>query len=787
MRLLDRKLLRDLRNLRGQILAVGLVMACGLAMMIMTRSLVISLEENRDDYYEAHRFGDVFARLTRAPDSLAPRIAAIAGVDAIETGIARYVTLDIPQLDEPAVGLINSLPDRGEKVLNRLFLRSGRLPEGGGRREIAVSEPFAEAHGLKPGDSVTAVLYGHRMVLQITAIVISPEFVFESRPGAALPDHRTFGVFWMRYTELASAFDMDGAFDSVSLRIAPTASEQAILASLDLLLEPFGGRKAFGRENHPSHVRVRDEINTTRMLALAYPVIFLGVAVFMINAVMNRQVALQRDQIAILKAFGFTNAQVGLHYLKFSLAIVVVGTSLGTIGGILVGRNLVQLYQQFFKFPSLDFILDGNSIVVATIVSAVAAVAGVAGAVRRAVRLSPAEAMRPEPPAVFRRALLERLGLSRWFAQSFRMSLRNIERKPMQAAFTTLALAMAAGLLVIPNAFRDGIDYILNYQWDLLQRQTATLVLTEPGPRRVLHDLEALPGVRTAEPFRSAAVELRSGHVVRRVTITGLESTARLQRILDPNSRQITFVPGTFAVSKALADTLGISVGDPVGFRSLDGNRVRETVVLTALAEDFAGVAGYMEIGTLNRLLADGDRVSGAHVLVAGDSWQQFMRAIKDTPGVGAVAVKDSLRAAFRKTTAESMGIIQKIYLVFATIVAFGIVYNGARISLSERARELATLRVIGFSRGEVGAVLIGELVILTLIALPLGLILGSFAAGGITSLVNTEAVRIPLVLDRSNYAFAVMVVLIATSLSALWAARKINQLDLVGVLKAQD
>jgi putative ABC transport system permease protein len=787
MSLLDRKLIRDLRHLRGQILSVGLVMACGLAMMIMSRSLVVSLEENRDAYYEEHRFAHVFANLTRAPDSLAGEIAKIPGVAAVETSIARYATLDIPGIVEPAVGLINSLPDIGEKSLNRLFLRVGRLPESGGRREVVVSEPFAEANKLRPGDSVAAVIYGRRQVLRITGIVLSPEFVFESRPGAALPDNKTFGVFWMPYTELATAFNMDGAFDSVSIRLQPGASEPAVLAALDLLLAPYGGRRAFGRDNHPSHVRVRDEIETTKVLSLAYPLIFLSVAVFMINSVMNRQVALQRDQVAILKAFGFTNRQVGMHYMKFSLAIVLVGTSLGTLGGVALGQGLVKLFRQFYRFPSLDMFLDGGAIFAAAIACALAAIAGVSGAVRKAIRLAPAEAMRPEPPAHYRKALLERLGLNRLFAQSFRMSLRNIERKPVQALLTSLALAMATGLMVIPNSFRDGIDYVLNHQWDLLQRQTATLVLVEAGPARVVHDFENMPGVVIAEPFRSMPIELRAGHRVRRVSITGLQPGAELNRVMDADARRIPVGPGTFTISTSLAEALGVAAGATVEVRALEGRRIKTEVLITSLAEDFAGIAAYMELDSLNALLGDGDRVSGAHVLVAADSWEAFMQAVKETPQIGAVAVKESLRQAFRETTAQSMGIIQKIYLVFATTVAFGIVYNGARISLSERGRELATLRVIGFSRGEVGAVLVGELALLTLAALPLGLVLGSGAAAAITRLVNTEFIRMPLVLTPSNYAFAVLVVLVATALSALWASRRINQLDLVGVLKAQD
>lgn len=784
---LDRKLLRDLRHLAGQGIAVALVMACGLAMMIMTRSLIVSLESTRDAFYARTHFAEVFAALTRAPLALGARLAELPGVATVQTGIARYVTLDVPALAEPAVGLINSLPDFGEPALNRLHLRTGRFPAGTGRREVVVSEPFADAHRLRPGDTVAAILNGRKLDLRIVGIVLSPEFVFESRPGAALPDNRTFGVFWMGYTELATAFNLDGAFNHVAVTLAPGASADAVVAEIDRLLEPYGGRGAYDRELHPSHARLRDEIAQMHVLAVAYPIVFLGVAAFMTNAVLSRQIALQREQIAILKAFGYSNAQVGWHFLKFALAIVVVGTALGAVGGVLLGRDLVDLYHQFFRFPRLEFRLAGGALLAAGLVSALAATVGVAGAVRRAVRLPPAEAMRPEPPATYRRALLERLGIDRWFSQSLRMALRNLERKPFHALLTCGALALATGIMVIPNAFRDGIAYVLDFQWDLLQRQNATISLVEPGPARAVHDLRNLPGVTAAEPFRSAPVELRAGHRTRRVSLTGLQDGSELNRVIDRHHRQVRLAGDGVVLSAKLGEVLELRVGDTVHVRALEGARTERTVRVAGFAEDFAGTSAYMELDALNRLLGEGDRTSGAHLRVNAAQWEDFLAAVKDTPRAAGIAIKETLRESFRETTARSMGLIQTVYLIFATTVAFGIVYNSARISLSERARELATLRVIGFTRGEVAAVLVGEIVVLTLVALPVGLVLGVLGTDALLRTVDNEFIRLPFVLTPSNLAFAVLVVVVATTLSALWAARKLNQLDLVGALKAQE
>ena len=784
---LDRKLWRDLRRMKGQAVAVALVMACGLAMMIMTRSLIHSLESTRREYYEANRFAEVFAYLKRAPNAIVTRAAAIPGVATVQAALSVQVTLDIPGLDEPASGNVLSLPDLGPPELNRLYLRSGRWLAPGSRGEVLVGEAFAEANHLRPGDTIAMLLHGKREQVRIAGIVLSPEFIFESRPGAALPDNRTYGVFWMPYKELAAAFDLDGAFNYLSLTLAPGASERPVIDELDQLLKPYGGRSAYGRADHPSHVRVSDEIRVLHILSIGFPIVFLSVAAFMTNAVLSRLLALQREQIAILKAFGFTNHEVVVHYLKFAFVIVAGGTVLGGLGGIALGHRLVVMYHMFFRFPELAFRLDQTAFPLALIVSAAAATAGVFSAVRRAARLPPAEAMRPEPSASYRPALMERTGIAHFLSHTFRIAIRNLERKPTQALFTIAGLALATGILIVPNAFRDGVTQIMDFQWDVVQRQDLTLGLVEPDSDRVRHLFRQLPGVLMVEPARSAFVRINYGHQHRQLAIQGLPENSQHGRVIDQLTRQIQLPPQGLVVSTKLAEVLGARVGDLLLVEVLEGKRPVRTVPLVALAEDFSGMTAYMDLHALNRLLGEGDVISGASFTIDAACRGKFLRALKGIPQVSWVAIKDSLRENFRQTTAASIGLIQTIYLVFATVVAFGVVYNNARISLAERARELATLRVIGFSRREVGTVLVTELVILALLAVPLGLLLGTGFAHEILRQVNTETVRLPLVLTANNYAFAVLVVTVASTFSALAVLRKLNQLNLVGVLKAPE
>jgi putative ABC transport system permease protein len=784
---LDRKLLRDLSRMKGQAVAVSLVMACGLAMLIMARSLIFSLDSTRQEYYEAHRFAEIFAALKRAPNSLLSRITEIPGVAAAQAGISVQATLDVAGLDEPASGDVRSLPDFGPPELNRLYLRTGSWLAPGSRGEVLVSEAFAEANSLRPGDKLSMLLHGRRQEFQIAGLVLSPEIIFEARPGASLPDNRTFGTFWMPYKEIATAYNLYGAFNHLALTLAPDAQPRAIIAEVDRLLQPYGGRGAYGRADHPSHIRVSDEIQVLRTLSIGFPLVFLSVAAFMVNAVLTRLLSLQREQIAILKAFGFSNRNIVLHYLKFAFVMVVAGTIFGTAGGIALGNRLVRMYHMFFRFPDLHFRFNRTAAVIALGVAAGAATLGVFSAVRRAAKLPPAEAIRPEPPADFRPSFLERTGIARLFSHSFRIATRNLERRPLQAFFTVAGLALATAILIVPNCFRDSVNVLLGFEWDVVQRQDMNLGLVEPVSAKAQHLMAQLPGVIAAEPFRGAAARIRNGSRSRQLGISGTPADTRHSRVVDANYQEIPLPPQGLVVSTKLAEVLDAKVGDNLIVEFLEGRRLVRSVPLVAVSEDLTGIAAHMDLPALNRLLGEGDAINGATFTLDMARRAEFLHALKDIPSVSWVGIKASLRENFQKTTAASIKLIQSIYMVFAIVVAFGVVYNNARISLAERARELATLRVIGFSEREVGAVLITELVILALAAVPIGLLLGTGFAKGIVTAVNTETVRLPVVFTTANYAFATSVVAVASAISALVVLRRLKQLNLIGALKAPE
>ena len=331
MRQLDRKLVRDLWQMKGQSLAICLVIASGVATFVMSLSTLGSLELSQETYYDRYRFANVFSTVKRAPETQRDRIAAIPGVARLQTRIVQDVSIDVPGLAEPAIARLISVPDRGRPELNELFLRNGRYLSPEPKGEILVNEAFAIVHSLQLGDTIPAILNGRRQNLTVVGVVLSPEYILTMHEGDPLPDQTRFGVFWMRERELAAAFDMDGAFNNITLQLMRGASEAEVVQRLDTLTEPYGGVGAYGRHDHLSHRFVTDEIRSLRGMGLIAPIIFLSVAAFLLNMVLARLIGTQREQIAALKAFGYTHFDVGWHYLKFVLVIATGGMVAGTL------------------------------------------------------------------------------------------------------------------------------------------------------------------------------------------------------------------------------------------------------------------------------------------------------------------------------------------------------------------------------------------------------------------------------------------------------------------------
>lgn len=788
MRALNRKVLRDLWHLKGQVVAIALVIASGVAVLIMALSTLEALRRTTDAYYERYGFADVFSGVKRAPEYVAERIKSIPGVQTVQTRVERFATLDIEDYPEPVMGRFVSIPTDGQPVLNRLVLRKGRWVAPGRHDEVIVSEPFAEAHALLPGDEIVAVLNGNRRSLQIVGIALSPEFVYSLGPGSLMPDDDRFGVLWMSRAALAAVFDLKGAFNSVSMTLSRGVAPESVIARLDQLLERYGGVGAFARDDQLSNWFVMNEIDQLATMSRILPTIFLAIAAFLTNMVLGRLMTIERSQIGLMKAFGYSNLEVGLHYVKMVLVITALGIVVGAIVGTWFGRINTGFYTEMFRYPLLLYRTSATAFVIAGGLSLLAALAGALLSVRRAMALPPAQAMQPPAPPLFRRSRLARSALGRWLDQPTRIILRNIARWPGRALSTCLGVSAAVGLLVLALQWNDSLNYLAQSYFFDAQRQHVLIALAEPQGKRILHHAEHLPGVLAVEPMRVVSADLSVGTITHRGALTGIAGGAELQPIYDDRRQAVVAAPlDGLVLGSFLAEKLGVGVGDEVWVQVLGGRRPLLSLQVADLVDTYIGMPAFIHLDTLNRLLMEPPSIEYLSLLVDRLLEPTLYRELKSLPVASAVMLRQAAIDSFYDTVAEMLAVFTTMFSVLACVLGFGVVYNSARIALSERGRELATLRVLGFSRGEISYILLGEVAMLITVSLPLGCLLGWGLAQLMTAAFNTELFRIPLNIEPSTYGAAVSIALGATIASAAIVRRRVDHLDLIEVLKTRE
>ena len=787
IRPLDRKLLRDLWALKGQALAISLVIGAGVAMFIMYLSTFASLRDTQATYYERYRFAHVFAGLTRAPLYLQDRVAEIPGVARVDARVVVDVTLDVPDLSEPASGRLIGIPIPAVPMLNDLFLRRGRFPSLENPDEVLISEAFAIRRDLGPGDRVGAIINGRRRDLEIVGIALSPEYVYSIRPGELVPDDSRFGIFWMNGRSLAAAFDMEGGFNNLALTLMPGASEDDVIARLDQMIATFGGLGAIPRSLQTSHWYLDNELRQLQSVGLILPVVFLLVAAFLLNVVLTRIVSVQREQIAALKALGYTNRELGVHYGKLSLLIGFSGGVIGVVFGGWLGSGMTSIYNDFFRFPTLRYHLPPYVVVTGVLVSFLAATLGALNAVHRVAALPPAEAMRPEPPARYRRSWLERAGLARLLSAPVRMIIRNVGRHPVRAATSVVGIAAAVAMLILGTFFIDSIGVLMDQQFFVIQRQDVTVNFVLPASGRSFYEIERLPGVLHAEPTRVVPARLRLAQRSRIVSVQGLVADPRLNRVVDVNGGAMRLPPDGLVLALKLAEVLGARVGDTMTVEVLDGRRRVADVRVSGIVEEYMGTSAYMDIEAVRRLGGEGDTLTGAFLQVDASMTDSLYDRLKEIPAVAGVALKRTSIESFNKTLKDTFYVMIFFNLLFSSVIAMGVVYNAARVSLSERSRELASLRVLGFTRGEISFILLGELAVVTVMAIPVGMLLGYMFAGLLVAAFNTELYRFPLVVSTRTFAYAASSVLVAATISGFAVRSRLDHLDLVAVLKTRE
>lgn len=784
---LDRKLLRNLWRIKGQAAAISLVIGLGVMMLVMMSGLVNTLDETRRAYYDRYRLAEIFAPATRVPAHMMAELAAIPGVRATQGRISGIALIDPGTGQLPARAQMLSLPDTGPPRLNDIYLNAGRLPEPAHHDEALVLDGFAQAHGLRPGDQITVTLNGARRVLRISGLAQSPEFLYTTPPGEMVPDEARFAVFWMRDAALAAAYDLRGTFNEALLALSPGADQRAVIDSIDRILAPYGGRGAYGIDDLPSNRYVSEEIAGLSTMATTVPPVFLAVAAFLLYIVTSRIVRSEREQIGLLKAFGYSGLEISLHYLKFVLIIALAGAAFGAIGGILAGRAMAGVFQIYFKFPFIVFLIEPQSIVIGFVISVLAAAAGSFFVLRQVFALTPAVAMQPPAPSDYSAmgafgALAQRL-----LDQPTRMVLRRLRRYPGRMLGATIGLAAGMALSVASLAVLAGFNVTLAQSFSVVDRSDATISFITPVSDSALYALRQFDGIHHVEPVRIVPAVLHHGRHSYRGAVDGLVEYPQLNRVLAPDGAPLAMRRDGIILAEPLAELLNIRPGQTLRIEVLQGHRPVIEIPVVGLAQTLMGAPAFMEIEALNRALREPGRISAARLSYDPLQEPALIAWLKDTPTVAAISIKANTRAAFEQVMNTGAGMVRYVMVVIAGAITFGIVYNAARIAFAERQRDLAHLRVMGFTRGETAFVLLGELGVVVLLALPLGSALGYGLTHAMAAGFSNDLYQIRATYSAPSHGAAALAVLLAAGASALLVKRGIDRLDLVAALKSKE
>jgi len=689
-----------------------------------------------------------------------------------------------PRLSEPGSILLVSW--RGTSSLNSVRLQSGRAPRAR-TNEVVVSSAFAAAWQLRPGQRLRMVVNGRVLSPVLVGTGDSPEFVYSIAPGDLLPDYRRHTVAWMDHEELAALAGMRGAFNDLAVTLAPGTSERAVIDDLDRRLARYGGVGAYGRDEQLSDRFIENEFDELEVHTTVVPFIFLGSAAFLLHLVLTRRVRREREIIGMLKAFGHDNIEIGGHYLSLGLAVYVLGALGGIALGLWLGRLLAGLYVDFFRFPDFHFTIDYGRTALGLLVSATAVASGTLAGMRSAIRLPPAEAMRPPAPPAYGRGLSLPEGMRQHVGLAERMILRHLARGPVRTALTVTGLAIACALVAFSGFQGDAIEYMTRFHFELQDRSDLSVSFLEPVSGRAVQELERHEGVLAVEPFRNVAVRLRHGHASYRTALEAWRAGSRLRVILDRELLPVELPEDGLLVSEQLARMLGLEVGDAVTVEVMEGRRAHFVVPVAGLLDDYVGVGAYLRLELLHALLEEQDAISGAWLAARPEKHSAIQSALAMTPRVAGVSRRDAKIQAFSETFARSLMIVAFVFLLIAGALAFAMVFNAARTVFDERRRELATVRVLGMTRLEAGYILVAELGLITLLAIPVGLVLGYGLAAVLAAAMRSELFRLPVVLDAASYARATLALLGAAMLSMAWTAWDLSRLDVKEALAAKD
>lgn len=789
---LYRKLIRDLLARKGALLALVLMVAIGVACYVGLAGVFRDLDSARSRYYNTNRLADFSVDVKRLPTTLLPQISQSQNIQRLEGRISFPARIDLPKVALPISGTAISLPLERQVIINDVLLCRGSWFRGGDDHEVILNDAFATANQLKPGDRIQVLLLDREYDLLIVGTAMSPEFVYLVPPGAGLaPDPARFGVLYLRKDFLQRACDLQGACNQL-VGLAHNNSKPELVRTLEILerqLEPYGVTNTTPVQEQTSVQFLADELMGLKSTAMVMPTIFLVVAALVLNILVGRMVSQQRSTIGTLRALGYSTRSIFTHYLGYGAIVGALGGTSGCLFGVWMQSFYVGVYRQFFDIPQINLHLYGDILWQGWLISVICSMLGTVKGIRYAVRLEPSEAMRPPAPEIGGKVLPERVTIF-WNHLSFnwKMVFRAIFRNPFRSGVVILASVISTALIVSAFGMLDSLDYLMNYQFIRISHEDNTISLREPVDMGSISEARLLPGVKAVEPQLSVPCELRLGPLRRRVGVIGLPSNNRLFTPLDKLNQPVVIPQRGLVLSKKLAELLNARQGDVLQLRALIGTRKECWAPVMAVVDTYLGLSAYAHLEYLSHLIGETAVVNNLlTVNQPKQSDDRFLHEVHQRPAVIGVSRRARSMEALHESFGQTMGVFIGVLVLFAGLIAFGSVFNTALVSLSERQREVASLRVLGYLPGQISRIFSGESLLLNVVGIGLGLWAGHGMVELISQAYNTDVYRFPAIIHPLRYPLSVVLMLFFVGLAQWIIYRMIRRLDWLEQLKVKE
>ncbi len=755
--MLHRKLTRDLLSSLWSLLTVVSIIAVGISSFVSLGSAQRILQASQAAYYRDYHFADFWIDVEKAPLTAVERIADLPGIATIDNRVVFDVLIDLPNQNRPVTDRLISVPpsDPARSLNGICVLRGSGFSGAAGatgdvrQEEVIISDSFAKAQGIFPGDSIQLILNRKLESFLVVGTAISPEYVYMVRgEGDFVPDPKHFGVLYIKDRYAREVLGFKDACNQIIGRVTPGANIEALLTRMERSLRPYGVLAATPRERQASHRFLSDEIRGLGVSAAVMPVIFLFVAALVLNILMTRLVQRQRTTIGTLKALGYTNREVLLHYLSFGVIVGAAGGVAGDVLGVTLAIGLVEVYKEFFLFPTFVYRVHPDLLMIGIAVSVLFGVAGAARGVWSVLKLDPAEAMRERPPERGGAIFLER---SQWLwgLMTFRshIALRSVVRNRLRTLTGVISSALAMSIIFTSLVLFDSTFFLIDFQFERVAHSDVDLGLRDEQSRAALLESRNLPGVDYAEPLLALTCKLRNGRHMRRVTITGLAPNHTLTTPVQADLRPIEIPQSGLVFSQKLAEILSVSVGDSVELTAVRGRRNTLRVRVASIAESYLGLECYADLNYLSRLVGEAVAVNAVQLAVDPARTDQLYREIKALPNAQGLGVradtKASIEDTFIKTSLFSLGLL----IVFAGVIAFGSMFNSALIEIADRTREISTFRAFGYRPAQIARIFLRENLIIFALGVVMAIPLGYGMIYGLARLYDTELFRMPVLI----------------------------------------